>query len=87
MAQCMEIEWRGNGIFCHKTGIKDWRSIVENHRLRSVSRIQDIHFGPWTAIYEVENVAEGSVWHGTERIEKAQYLVAECVADAPAAAR
>jgi hypothetical protein len=69
--RCMEIEWKGNGVFAHQGGAQDWKPIVENSRVAAVRKLQDVEFGEWTAVYEVERVLRE-----TGRRETVQYLVA-----------
>lgn len=82
MIRCMEIQWKGPGVFAHRGGPQDWASVVENARVAAVRRLQEVDFGEWTAVYEVDQVV------GLDERQSTQYLVAEpCSSDSPVAAK
>jgi hypothetical protein len=89
VTRCMEIEWTRSGVFAHKGRVQAWKPIVENPRVAAVRKLEDIEFGEWTGVYEVDRVVSE-----TGRRETAQYLVTEpvapeepCMSDLPSTAR
>ena len=56
MSRCMEIEWKGSGVFVHKGAVQDWKLVVESPRVAAVRKLEDIEFGEWTTVYEVDRV-------------------------------
>ena len=69
--RCMEVELKAPGVFTHKGPVQEWRLVAEDSRLAAVRKVQDIDFGEWTALYEVDRV----VFPGGELRETTWYLV------------
>jgi hypothetical protein len=69
----MEIEWKGAGVFAHMGAVQDWTRVVEHASVAAIRRLQEIDFGEWTAVYEIDHVRGPDL----DRRHLAQYLVAE----------